>query len=103
VRPDGLVVLPNAVPGPAAWQPREEDDASQTRTPRLLFLGRVGHRKGIADLLEALAQPESLALPWQLTVAGDGDVQQYERRAQDLGIADRVRFTGWLGPDQVAA
>lgn len=100
VRPDRLVVLPNAVPGPAHVRVRGQ---SESDAPRMLFLGRVGHRKGIADLLEALAQPDSRALPWQLTVAGDGDVEEYERKARDLGLADRVRFTGWLGPDQVAA
>jgi len=99
VRSDRLVVLPNAVPGPAAVRVR---DQSESHVPHLLFLGRVGHRKGIADLLAALAEPASMALPWQLTVAGDGDVEEYERRARDLGLAGRVRFTGWLGPDQVA-
>ena len=35
----------------------------------------------------------------QLWIAGDGPLRQYlEKRAAELGIADRVRFLGWL-PD----
>lgn len=96
VRPERLFVVPNAVPGPCEIAPREPGPT------RLLFLGNVGRRKGIGDLLPALARPEVAALPWELTVAGDGEVDAYRERARELGLADRVRFTGWLGPDGVA-
>lgn len=93
---DRLHVVPNAVPGPELLRTREPGP------PRLLFLGQVGRRKGTSDLLEALARPEVLAHPWRLTVAGDGEVEAHARQAEALGLGDRVDFTGWLGPDDVA-
>lgn len=96
VRPERLSVVPNAVPGPSRVPDRP------SRPPRLLFLGLVGRRKGTADLLEALATPELAGLPWEATVAGNGEVESLQARAQELGIAERVRFTGWLGPEDVA-
>lgn len=96
VRPERLHVVPNAVPGPARLEPREPGP------PRLLFLGQVGRRKGVADLLDALATPEVAALEWSATVAGNGEVLEYRERARELGLAGRVRLTGWLGPDDVA-
>jgi glycosyltransferase involved in cell wall biosynthesis len=67
-----------------------------------LFLGQVGRRKGVADLLDALVTPEVAALEWSATVAGNGEVLEYRERARELGLAGRVRLTGWLGPDDVA-
>ncbi|MGP1354920.1 glycosyltransferase [Roseicyclus sp.] len=55
--------------------------------------GRLTHIKGYDTLLRAVA-----ALPgcW-LWLAGDGDLRgALEAQARDLGIADRVRFVGWL-------
>ncbi|MGE3962232.1 MAG: glycosyltransferase family 4 protein [Dehalococcoidia bacterium] len=92
-----LWVVPNAVPGPERVHPRAPGP------PRLLFLGQVGRRKGTGELLAALARPEVAGLPWRLIVAGDGDVEAYTRQARELGIADRVEFTGWIGPDGVDA
>ena len=91
-----LLVLRNAVPGPACLK--------SDRAPgslRLLFLGQLGSRKGVANLLEALAQPEVAALGWEATLAGDGDVERFHKQAQQLGIADRVRLTGWIDRPEV--
>jgi glycosyltransferase involved in cell wall biosynthesis len=61
---------------------------------RLLYLGRVDPRKGIDTAVAALAH-----LPRQatLTVAGDGDRRErgrLEALVADLGLGDRVEFTG---------
>lgn len=60
----------------------------------LLFLGRVGHRKGTYDLLRALA---TVSADWRLVCAGDGDVETARELAHELGIGDRVEFPGWIG------
>jgi glycosyltransferase involved in cell wall biosynthesis len=70
---------------------------------RLLFLGRVGVRKGVADLLQALASPVLAAHSWHIDLAGDGDIEAYADRARALGLQDRVRFHGWTDPAPLLA
>jgi len=89
-----VTLLHNAVPGPDALPTRI--DAGPVR---LLFLGRLIKLKGIDVLLDALASESCRAKSWQLTIAGDGDLETYRSQAKALGIEDRVRFTGWLDQD----
>ena len=92
IAPYAVSVVRNGVP--VTVQPR------QTRAKgepfRLLFLGNLLERKGVADLLQAMALPALQDAPVALTMAGGGPVDTYRAMAQRLGIADRVRFTGWV-------
>lgn len=65
---------------------------------RLLFLGNLQERKGISDLLQALARPEMRSAHLDVTVAGGGPVECYRESAARLGLAGRVHFTGWVDP-----
>ena len=66
-----------------------------------MFLGYLSARKGVPELLEALASPAMAALPWRATLAGGGPVDEFRARADALGLAGRVAFPGWI--DQSAA
>ena len=58
---------------------------------RLLTVGRLVEKKGIAYLLDALATLENATLD----VLGDGPLRgDLEARTQRLGLAERVRFRG---------
>lgn len=60
----------------------------------LLFLGRLVPRKGIDVLLNAFARMTAPG-PLQLVIAGEGDSRaELVGQAQQLGIAERVRFVG---------
>ncbi len=89
----------------------ERDDAAAAhpagrRDPHaplaLLHLGRLTHRKGVHVLLGALAQlPTSARV--RLDVVGDGPERAaLERRAAELGVADRVTFHGFVSQAAVA-
>jgi glycosyltransferase involved in cell wall biosynthesis len=70
---------------------------------RLLVAGRLDPRKGIDTAITALAQLPQHA---QLLVAGGGDqseLARLESLATELGVAPRVRFTGPLDRQTLAA
>jgi glycosyltransferase involved in cell wall biosynthesis len=92
VDPARVIKLTNGVPEPTAA--RVPLEAGQPF--RLLFLGSQFERKGLPDLLSALARPEVAGLNWQLTVAGSDEARPFRERARELGIEARVAFTGWV-------
>ena len=88
------VCLPNPVLSFGA-----PDVAPLARRPNLiLFLGRLEASKGIFDLLEAVAALRNAVPDVRLVCAGDGQRIAVARYAERLGIADAVKFTGWVGP-----
>lgn len=87
-----VVVVPNYVPFPP--QPRRHEERP---VPRALFLGLLGQRKGIFDLLQALALLRARGVAFQLMVGGNGEVERCRQRIAELGLADRVELLGWVG------
>jgi glycosyltransferase involved in cell wall biosynthesis len=90
---DRVAILHNAVPDPMS-------PVAKTPCPgkrcHLLFLGRLSARKGVPELLRALASPSMTSLRWRATLAGDGPLDEFRKTANELGILERVRFPGWL-------
>ncbi len=84
-------VIYNAVPAPA----RLAAGPAPGEPVHLLFLGRLWERKGVSDLLAALARPRVRSLHWRATLAGDGDPGPYQEQAHRLGLAEKVEFLGW--------
>lgn len=63
----------------------------------IIFLGRLGKRKGTYDLLEAIKKidadiPEEI----QFYLCGDGDVEMTTRKVKELGIEHRIVHIGWI-------
>lgn len=95
-----VTVFPNAVPDP------DPDLARRRRHDapcHLLFLGHLSERKGVPELLQALATPILQEKHWRATLAGGGPIEHYRRLATNLGIAQRVEFPGWLDQGHVRA
>jgi glycosyltransferase involved in cell wall biosynthesis len=90
-----ILVLPNAVPDPHP-APRAAETMAARDPAHLVFLGYLSARKGIPELLEALASPAMAALPWRATLAGGGPVDEFQARTAALGLSDRVAFPGWI-------
>jgi glycosyltransferase involved in cell wall biosynthesis len=69
--------------------------------PRFLFLGRLEPQKGLLWLLRAFAR---LGGDARLDVAGTGALMPAARAlAEAEGMAGRVAFHGWVGPEDVPA
>jgi glycosyltransferase involved in cell wall biosynthesis len=93
-----VVVVANGVPLPPMPPP-----VPPGARPRIVYLGALGRRKGTSDLLQALASPRLRDLRWEAVIAGNGDVDAFRAEAAALGIAERVVFTGWIGPEDAQA
>jgi glycosyltransferase involved in cell wall biosynthesis len=93
--PDQVMVLLSATRGAPA--PR----AARDETPRIVFVGQLGARKGIGDLLHALAGPEVIRRRWTARVLGGGALSYWRRTADQLGLGDRVVFEGWVPEERV--
>jgi glycosyltransferase involved in cell wall biosynthesis len=95
VDPARIEILRNGVPRPVLRRFPPPPSA----VTNLLFLGNLQPRKGLPDLLHALADPCLRRFDWCLTVAGAGDTASLRRLAWTLGIDARLSFTGWLDRD----
>jgi glycosyltransferase involved in cell wall biosynthesis len=97
-QPAGKVrIVPNGVPDPGV----RPIPASGEARLNILFAGQVGDRKGVGDLLDALARPDVRALDWRLVIAGSGEIDSHRRQAEQLGIADHVDFLGWVNLERI--
>ena len=69
---------------------------------RLLYVGRIDPRKGVASAVEALAHLPEMTLRIVGTGAPDA-VAELEQLAASLGVADRVDFAGQVTADRLPA
>lgn len=80
--------------------PRNHSKVASDGAFQLLFIGRLVERKGVRNLLEAVAELEPEVV---LTVAGDGPLgPELRELAASLGVAERVRFTGFVSEEELA-
>jgi glycosyltransferase involved in cell wall biosynthesis len=64
-----------------------------------ITVGRLVRRKGLDTLLRALARPESSAI--RLVIVGEGPERPaLERLASELGLTDRLQFTGRVSEER---
>ena len=82
--------IPNAV-CTSTFRPSE--GARRAGRPRLLTVSRLVRRKGLEDLIAAMASPALSGC--HLTIVGEGRLQsQLEALTRSLGVADRIDFPG---------
>ncbi len=67
-------------------------------SPIILFLARINQIKGVDFLVSAFAQVRRQLPQAMLVIAGpdDGYLPEVKRQIESLGLADSVRFTGYL-------
>lgn len=62
----------------------------------VLFLGRLGERKGTYDLLKVIPDVLKRIPNARFFFGGDGEVERCKELAEKTGIADNVSFLGWI-------
>ncbi|MTV26987.1 glycosyltransferase family 4 protein [Nitriliruptoraceae bacterium ZYF776] len=99
---DKVDVIPNGVAVADFALPDAEVAAfRRTLTPDgeklVLFAGRLEYEKGVQTVLHAIEHVQDAVGPVRVLIAGVGTYSQELRRLVDeLEVADRVRFTGFL-------
>ncbi|NOZ51446.1 MAG: glycosyltransferase family 4 protein [Chloroflexi bacterium] len=99
ISPQRLHLLPDSV-DPERFRPRPPDSALmadlglEARRPVLVYLGLLAPYQGVDMLLQAMADPALAPTGAQLLMMGFPRVEHYRRLAQQLGVGERVRFTG---------
>ena len=86
-----IKVLYNAINLPKFKREAYEDK-------NVLFLGRLGKRKGTYDLLEAIPGVLKVVPDAKFFLGGDGDVEECKKIVCDKHIENAVSFLGWITP-----
>lgn len=89
-------ILPNATPPAPGRSDRADGPVA------ILFLGHVGPRKGVPQLVEALATLKDRP-GWRAVIAGNGAVDDTRTLLAARGLSERVTMPGWVGPAEVTA
>jgi glycosyltransferase involved in cell wall biosynthesis len=83
--------------------PRGEPQPYSGKAPRLLCVGRLIPIKGHLVLLRAFAQAKQEVPELELDIAGRGPMEPaLKALAKELGVADSIRFLGYVSPIQEA-
>jgi len=95
-----ISLVPNGV-DLDAFQPG--DGIPDSGPLRLLCVGRLIERKGQQHLIEAVRRLTGDGIDVTLELVGTGDaLASNQAQVQALGIADRVRFAGYVPREQIA-
>ena len=97
--PNGVPQAPRSRAAGVAHSPRLR---GQRGPVRILFLGRLGARKGVNELIQALATETLAARGWTATIAGDGDPAPYVSQLAHAALQQHVAMPGWLDAAQAA-
>jgi len=78
-----------------------EDNPYNPDARNILFLGRLGARKGTYDLLKVIKKLDPL-LPADVKfyLCGDGEIDNVKKLITEYGIVHRIAHVGWINSEQ---
>lgn len=94
---NAICVIPNGIDLPEGRSSPIEIDAAVGRRKRLLFLGRIHPKKGLASFLQGWALAQSALRDWEFVIAGwdeGGHEKSLRQMVSELGIERHVVFAG---------
>ena len=97
ITPSRISILNNITPHPAADVPGRSAEGPL----RLLFLGEIGPRKGVFDLLKAMSVlKEKHPGAVMLDIGGNKNEEMLRQQIESEGLSDCVRFHGFVAGEQ---
>lgn len=95
--PSKILIITNSVPSSMS---SEFFDDKNIKCPRImLFMGKLGKRKGVYDLLKSIALLKErgyTALDFKVVLCGNGEIKEVLKEVQKLCLIDIVRVEGWV-------
>ena len=67
---------------------------------QILFLGRLGHRKGTYNLINAAEILSKKKIKFKIILAGDGEVEKCKQIIKDKNIEEYVEVVGWINKEE---
>lgn len=93
IAPSAKIVVINNYVTP----PQKSEYLPQENRFNVLFLGVLGQRKGIYDLVSAWSEVVSKYPHAKLIIGGNGEIEQVKKLIIDLGLHDSIDLLGWVG------
>lgn len=84
-----IVIIYNALVVPKNFQ-------KDLNNQKFLFLGKIGERKGIYDLIDVFKKVVEEFPQAHLYVGGDGEVDKLEKNIKEAKIDKNVKYIGWV-------
>lgn len=89
-----IVILENIVERP---QNKDSNKVKGQDPVNVLFLGKIGERKGVYDLLDVLKKyKNSFDGKMQFHIGGNGETEKLEKFIQTNKLESLVKFEGWV-------
>lgn len=97
--PRKIEIAPNIIDFPSFSSIKKNDNRLT-----FLFLGLIGNRKGIFDLIKVIAINKHIyADKIKLIIGGNGEVKKLLNLIKELQLEECVEFVGWISKDEKVA
>lgn len=97
--PKNIEIVPNIIDYPSLSNSKKDDTILI-----LLFLGMIGQRKGIFDLLEVISNNKGKYIgKIKLVIGGNGEVERLSNIIRDKRLEDLIEFVGWITDEKKIA
>lgn len=97
---ENIIILHNITAYPKVLTDSVSQDI-KNRPIRFLFMGEIGQRKGVFDIIRGLAKHKDEILGRiELRVGGNKNEEQLCKAIADGGLTDIVKFEGWVSGDK---
>lgn len=99
IKAEKIIILNNIVTPPAESRPKRTQGKIN-----LLFLGEIGKRKGVFDILQVLADDRDTFAPHiDMRIGGNLEEERLKAFIKDNNLSDFVTFEGWVSGEKKSA
>lgn len=84
------------------YNPVNEMDFEKSKLDgkKILFMGRMGQRKGVYDLLDVVSELASEHKDLELYLGGDGEIDKVKKIVNDMNLYKHVKVLGWISGNE---